>query len=426
MTSGLDPLPPGLEDGRMTAQFQLTPAQTVLRERARRLAREQMAPRAAEIDRTEAYPWDQVKRLREAGFCGMTIPKELGGQGLSYLDAVLVIDEMAQCCGPSARIVVETNMGAVGAILTYGTPAQKKLAADLVLSGDKPAICITEPEAGSAATEMTTRADRRGDKYVINGKKHWITGGGVSRLHLIFARVFDEKGQEQGIGGFIAVRDPDKNTPKGLIVGKREPAMGLRGIPETEIIFENLEVPAEMMVNPPRGLRHGFGDLMDAYNGQRVGAATVALGLAQGAYEHALDYAQRREQFGRPIAEFQAIQFMLADMNIQLEAARALIWRAAASAGPSGFPDALYAAQAKILASEMAIKVTNDALQVWGAVGYSRNSPMERYVRDARMFAIAGGTAQILRTVVASRLLNRKLPQTRDGYVRLIDKRAAE
>ncbi len=410
----------------MTNQFQLTPQQTALRDRARKLAREQMAPRAAEVDRTEAYPWDHVQRLRDAGFIGMTIPRELGGQGLSYLDAVLVIDEMAQACGPSARIVVETNMGALGAILTYGTPEQRKLAADIVLSGDKPAICITEPEAGSAATEMTTRADRRGDKYVINGKKHWITGGGVSRLHLIFARVFDENGKEQGIGGLIAVRDPSTNTPKGLIVGKREPAMGLRGIPETEIIFDNLEVPADMMVNPPRGLRHGFGDLMDAYNGQRVGAATVALGLAQGAYEHALDYAQRREQFGRPIAEFQAIQFMLADMNIQLEAARALIWRAAASAGPSGFPDALYAAQAKILASEMAIKVTNDALQVWGAVGYSRNNPMERYVRDARMFAIAGGTAQILRTVVATRLLNRKLPQTRDGYTRLIDKRAAE
>jgi alkylation response protein AidB-like acyl-CoA dehydrogenase len=356
----------------------------------------------------------------------MTIPTALGGQGRSYLDAVLVIDEMAQVCGPSARIVVECNMGAIGAVLTYGTPAQQKLAAEIVLSGDKPAICITEPNAGSAATEMTTRADKRGSKYVINGKKHWITGGGVSRLHLIFARVFDDKGREQGIGGFIAVRDPEKGMPKGLIVGKREPAMGLRGIPETEIVFDDLEVPEDMMVNPPRGLRHGFGDLMDAYNGQRVGAATVALGLAQGAYEHALAYAQSREQFGRPIAEFQAIQFMLADMSIQLDAARAMIWRAAASAGPSGFPDALYAAQAKILASEMAIKVTNDALQVWGAAGYSRNNPVERYVRDARMFAIAGGTAQILRTVVASRLLNRKLPQTRDGYVRLATPKAAE
>lgn len=407
-------------------QFDLTPEQTALRDHARKLAREKMAPRAAEVDRTEAYPWDHVATLRDAGFLGMTVPSDLGGQGRTYLDAVLVIEEMAKACGPSARIVVETNMGAVGALLKYGTPEQRKLAAAQVLSGDKPAICITEPGAGSAATEMTTRADKRGDVYVLNGKKHWITGGGVSRLHLIFARVFDEQGREQGIGGFIAVRDPDKNTPKGLIIGKREPAMGLRGIPETEIIFDNLEVPATMLLNPPRGLRHGFGDLMDAYNGQRVGAATVALGLAQGAYEHALEYAQKREQFGRPIAEFQAIQFMLADMSLQLESARALIWRAAASAGPGGFPDTLQAAQAKILASEAAIKVTNDALQIWGAAGYSRNNPMERYVRDARMFAIAGGTAQILRTVVASRLLNRKLPQTRDGYANLDVKRAAE
>ncbi len=407
-------------------QFHLTPEQTALRDRARALAQEKMAPRAAETDRTEAYPWDHVTTLREAGFLGMTIPRELGGQGRSYLDAVLVIEELAKCCGPSARIVVETNMGAIGAILKYGTAAQKKLAVDLVLSGDKPAICITEPGAGSAATEMTTRADRRGATYVINGKKHWITGGGVSRLHLIFARVFDEQGRPQGIGGFIAVRDPDKGTPKGLIIGKREPAMGLRGIPETEIIFDNLEVAADMMIDSPRGLRHGFGDLMDAYNGQRVGAATVALGLAAGAYEQALAYAKRREQFGRPIAEFQAIQFMLADMSLQLEASRALIWRAAASGGATGFPDVLQAAQAKILASETAIKVTNDALQVWGAAGYSRNNPMERYVRDARMFAIAGGTAQILRTVVASRLLDRKLPQTRDGYLQLDKRHAAE
>jgi alkylation response protein AidB-like acyl-CoA dehydrogenase len=333
---------------------------------------------------------------------------------------VLVIEEMAKKCGPSARIVVETNMGAIGAIVKYGTPAQRKLAADIVLSGDKPAICITEPEAGSAATQMTTRADKRGDRYVLNGKKHWITGGGVSRLHLVFARVFDEKGTEQGIGGFIVVRDPQAGTPKGLIVGKREPAMGLRGIPETQILFQDMEITPDRMVIPPRGLRKGFADLMDAYNSQRVGAGTVALGLAQGAYDLALDYSQKREQFGRPIAEFQGLHWMMADMSIQLAAARLLIQRAAASAAhsPGGFPDVAMAAQAKVFASEMAIRVTNDALQVWGAAGYSRNNPLERYVRDARMFAIAGGTAQILRTLVASRILNRKLPQTRDGYVK--------
>ena len=194
--------------------------------------------------------------------------------------------------------------------------------------------------------------------------------------------------------------------------------MGLRGIPEAEIHCRDMTVPASAMVASPRGLRKGFADLMNAYNRQRVGAATVALGIAAGAYEHALAYAQTREQFGRPICEFQGLQWMLADMSIQLEAARTMIHRAAAGAG-EGFPDMLVAAQAKVLASEMAIKVTNDALQVFGAAGYSQSRPLERMVRDARMFAIGGGTAQILRTVIAGRLLGRRLPQTRDGYARL-------
>jgi alkylation response protein AidB-like acyl-CoA dehydrogenase len=391
--------------------FELTAAQSELVARARALAEGPVAARAAEVDRTEQYPWDTVALLREAGFFGMTIPTAYGGRGLSYLDAVLVIEQMAQRCGITGRIVVEANMGAIGAIMAYGSEAQKRRAAELVLAGDKPAICITEPAAGSAASEMTTRADRRGNGFVVNGGKHWITGGGVSRLHLIFARVFDTDGKPEGIGGFIAVRD---ETP-GLRIGKREPAMGLRGIPETEILFEDMWLPADSLVLPPRGLAKGFADLMNAYNGQRIGAATVALGLAEGAYALALDYAQTREQFGRPICEFQGLQWMLADMATQLAASQALIYKAAARAG-AGFPDVLEAAQAKIFASEMAIKVTNDALQVFGAAGYSRERPLERMVRDARMFTIGGGTAQILRTVVAARLLGRKLPQGRDGY----------
>ncbi len=393
-------------------QFELTAPQRALQERARELARGPIAARAAEVDRTEQYPWANVELLKEAGFLGMTIPAAHGGQGLSYLDAVLVIEEMAKCCGVTGRIVVEANMGAIGAIMKYGSEAQRRLAGELVLSGDKPAICITEPGAGSAASEMVTRADRRRNGFVLNGKKHWITGGGVSRLHLVFARVFDRAGAEEGIGGFIAVRD---ETP-GLVIGKREPAMGLRGIPETEVSFDNMEVTADALVLPPRGLRKGFSDLMDAYNGQRIGAATVALGLAAGAYELALAYTKERAQFGRPICEFQGVQWMLADMATQIAAARLLIHKAAAGAG-DGFPDPTEAAQAKIFASEMAIKVTNDALQLFGAAGYSRERPLERMVRDARMFTIGGGTAQILRTVVASRLLGRKLPQTRDGYL---------
>ncbi len=361
----------------------LTPEQAQLRDRARELAQE-AAAQAAETDRTEQYPWPMVRRMTEAGFMGMTVPKEWGGPGLSYFDAVLVIEEFAKACAVCGRIAVEANMGAIGAIMTYGTPAQKRIAADLVLAGDKPAILITEPEAGSAASEMTTRAVRRGDTWVIDGAKHWITGGGVSRLHLIFARAVED-GKELGIGGFIAVRNGETD-PKGLIVHRRIPSMGLKGMPEAEMRFEGLEVPDHMVVRPPGGFARGFGRLMDAYNGQRVGAATAALGIAVGAYDHAMAFAQTRRQFGRPIAEFQGLHWMLADMSIKLEAARALVWRAARSAGPAGFPDRLAAAQA---------------------------------MRDARMFAIAGGTAQVLRTQVAEQILGRKLPQTREGMLKL-------
>ncbi|HJO73645.1 MAG TPA: 3-sulfinopropanoyl-CoA desulfinase [Rhodospirillales bacterium] len=409
--------------------FELTDTQKQLQATARQLAEKVIAPRAAEIDRTEEYPWDNVQALADAGLMGMTIPVTYGGLGLSALDTVLVVEEIAKVCGVTARIVVEGNMGAVGAIMEYGTEAQKTLAAGLVLKGDKPAICITEPGAGSAASEMTSRADKKGDVYVLNGTKHWITGGGVSKLHLIFARVFED-GEAQGIAGFICVRDPDNGIePKGLRIGTREPAMGLRGIPETEIIIEDLEIPDDMVLVPPDGLRRGFAGLMTAYNAQRVGAATVALGIAQGAYELALDYARDRQQFGRPIAEFQGLQWMLVDMSIGIAASRLMIHKAAASAeaeGNSGFPDITQAAQAKVMASETAIQVTNDALQVFGAAGYSRNLPLERMVRDARMFTIGGGTAQILRTVIASQILDRKLPQTRDGHLKLAEKEAAK
>ncbi|HMK80929.1 MAG TPA: 3-sulfinopropanoyl-CoA desulfinase [Xanthobacteraceae bacterium] len=395
----------------------LSPEQLALQARARAFAREVARPRAAAIDASEQYPWDIVKALTDAGFVGMTIPPALGGQGRSFLDAVLVIEEMAKCCTVTARIVVETNMGAISTVLAYGTEEQKKLAAALVLAGDKPAICITEPDAGSDATALTTRADKRGDTYLINGRKHWITGGGVSRLHLIFARVFDEKGQELGISGFLAVRDEGRNEPKGLRVVRREQTMGLRGMPEGELVFENLELPAAMALVPPSGFRRGFADLMNAYNSQRVGAGTVAMGIAAGALELGVDWVKERAQFGRPIGEFQGLQWMLADMQMQLTAARLMLYQAARSRGKdSAFPDPMLAAQAKLFASESAIRIVNDALQLFGARGYSRELPLERMARDVRMFTIGGGTAQVLRTLVAGRMLGWKLPQTRDGY----------
>src|ERR1700693_2927275 len=211
----------------------LSQDEIALQQRARAFSHDVVRPRAAAIDRDEQYPWDIVKGLAEAGVIGMTMPTAYGGQGRSFLDAVLVIEEMAKACTVTARIVVETNMGAISTIMHYGSEERRRLAAGLVLAGDKPAICITEPDAGSDTTAMSTRADRRGNAYVLNGRKHWITGAGISRLHLIFARVFDERGVELGIGGFIAVA----GEAKGLRVVRREATMGLRGMPEGEIVF---------------------------------------------------------------------------------------------------------------------------------------------------------------------------------------------
>ena len=389
-----------------------------LQQRARDLAQSVFKPTAADTDTSEKYPWSNVEKLRDAGFMGMTIPREYGGQGRSYLETVLVIEEMAKACATMGRITVEANMGAIGAIMQYGSDEQKKRSASCVLAGDKPAICISEPLAGSAASEMTTKAVKQGDDYIINGQKYWITGGGVSRLHLIFARVI-ESGVDQGIGAFIHIKDAGSDGD-GLIIEKRSFAMGVRGIPETYIKFQDLKVHKSMLVVPPEGLKRGFAGLMQAYNAQRVGAGTVALGIAQGAFEEAVEYAKSRQQFGRPIAEFQGLQWMIADMAIQLNAARHMLHVAAQSGTPEtfGFPNLSLAAQAKIFAAETANRVANDSLQIHGSSGYGRDLPMERHVRDARMFTIAGGTAQILRTQVASAILGMKLPQTRDGYVK--------
>jgi alkylation response protein AidB-like acyl-CoA dehydrogenase len=201
-------------------------------------------------------------------------------------------------------------------------------------------------------------------------------------------------------------------------MSKRETTMGLCGMPEGELVFEDLEITPDMVLLPPSGFRRGFVDLIDAYNSQRVGAGTVAMGIAAGALEHAVEWVKAREQFGRPIGEFQGLQWMLADMQTQLTASRLMLYAAASSRGPRGssFPDPALAAQAKIFASEAAIKIVNDALQMFGARGYSRDFPLERMARDVRMFTIGGGTAQVLRTLVASKVLGWKLPQTRDGY----------
>ena len=375
--------------------FELTSAQQELRARARHLADTVFAERAAGYDEREEYPWDNIKELVRAGFMGMTIPKAYGGQERPLLDVMLVIEEVARACGITGRIVVEGNVGAVGALAAYGTEAQRRRYFPWVLEGEKPAIAISESGAGSAATDMETCAEETSTGWTLNGAKRWITGAGTSRLYLVYTRFGRTPGAE-GIGGVWLERD----TP-GFRIGDRDYMMGLRGIPEGNLHFENVAVPrAGLLVGPG----DGFKKLMRAYNGQRLGAATVALGIAQGAYELAVKYATDRKQFGKPISQYQGIRWKLADMALRLDAARLLIHRAAAR-GDRAFPDAYEAAKAKTFSAETAQYVTSEALQIHGALGYSRNVPLERMLRDARMFAIGGGTLEMMRNLMADHLL---------------------
>ncbi len=375
--------------------FELGGEQRALRARARALADGVFRDRAARWDEDEAYPWDNVKDLVRAGFMGITIPRAHGGPGGSVLDVLLVVEEIARVCGVTARIVVEGSLGVVGALTAYGTEAQKRRYFPWVLEGEKPAIAITEPEAGSAATDLVTRADESPEGYTLTGEKRWITGAGTSRLYLVYCRLGHAPGAA-GIGGVLVERDT-----AGFRIGERDRTMGLRGIPEGRLHFDRCRVPREsVLVGPP----DGFKKLMRAYNSQRLGAATVALGIAQGAYELALAFGQERRQFGRPIADFQGIRWKLADMAIKLDAARLLIHRAA-STDMEGFPEPLQSAKAKTFAAEMAQEVTGQALQIHGAAGYGRALPLERMARDARMFAIGGGTVEMMRNLIADRIL---------------------
>ena len=390
----------------------------------RAIARELAAkfePRAAQWDQSRAYCWQNVDDLVAAGIMGMTLPTRYGGRGASFHDTVVVVEEIAKACTLSARIVVEANMGGISAIMAYGSDAQKEFVAPIVLAGDKPAICITEPGAGSAATQMATTARRVDGGYLLNGCKHWITGGGVSKLYLVFARVLDIQGEEQGIGAFILHYDPQNGTePAGFTVARRERTMGLCGMPEAELVFDDVMIEDSFVVVPPSGFRHGFADLMNAYNSQRVGAGTIAMGVAAGALEQAKRYMLEREQFGRPIAEFQGLQWMIADMDTAVHASRLMLHEAARSKGANGspFPDMTMAARAKLFASEAAIKVVSDAMQIFGARGYGSAETIERMYRDVRMFTIGGGTAQILRTQLAGSVLGIKTPQSREGESR--------
>jgi len=386
--------------------FKLNPEQKRIVELVDELGKKEFAPKAARWDTNHEYPWENVYKLQESDLLGMTIPIEYGGQGRSLIDAILAIETAAKYCGVTARILVETNIGALGCIMAYGTEDQRKLLAHRILKeGDKPAIGMTEPDAGTALTDLQASAEKKGNKYIVNGIKHWITGGGISVTNLIFVRFFDN-GKEQGIGGILV----DKGTP-GFTIGTAEKAMGLRGIPETELIFENCVVPPKNVVVMGDG-NESFKKLMYGYNGQRVGASAVALGIAQGAHELAVNWMNDRKAFGRPISEFQGLQWMMADAEIKLNAARLLIYKAACNARelPNNvkLPYMDEASMAKAYTGHAAFEVVSDSLQMFGAYGYSQDLPLERMLRDVRMFQIGGGTSQAQMNMIARSLFKRK------------------
>ncbi|TSA12554.1 MAG: acyl-CoA dehydrogenase [Betaproteobacteria bacterium] len=379
--------------------FKLNEAQKMLVDLADRMGREEFAPKAARWDREHEYPHENVEALRRAGLLGMTIPKKFGGPERPLIDVVLAIEQIAKYCGVTARIVVETNMGALGSVMAYGTEAQQREIARRVLQdGDKPAIGMTEPGAGTDLTALKTRAVECDGGYRVTGTKHWITGGGISRTNLIFARIIDGNGSDQGIGGILV----DLGTP-GFSIGRVEDAMGLRGIPEAELIFENCEVAATNLV--VRDPKDGFKKLMNGYNAQRIGASAVALGLAQGAHDLALNYMGQREAFGRKLKEFQGLNWMMAESEIKLEAARLFIYRAACNALhlPNNvmLPQMKDASIAKAYTGHAAFEVVSESLQMFGAAGYSRDLPLERMLRDVRMFQIGGGTSQAQLNMIA-------------------------
>ncbi|MDX1522300.1 MAG: acyl-CoA dehydrogenase family protein [Anaerolineae bacterium] len=382
--------------------FQHSEQQKQLVAEVRDFALAEIAPHAARWDAEEHIPRSQIQKYAEAGWFGMTMPPAYGGGGRSALEAVLVIEEVARHCGISARLIVDHNFGAVGTILNFGTEEQRQRVLPAIARGEKlMSIGMTEPEAGSALSDLTTSATTDGDHYLLNGRKHWITGAGEREYTLVYAR-FDAVPGTAGIGAILV----EEGTP-GFSYGPRIPSRGVRGVREGVLRFEDARVPQTNLVVPPGG---GFGHLMSAYNGQRVAASAVALGLAQGAFDYALAYADRRQQFGRRTTDFQALQFKLADMAIDLDAARLLVDRAAASARAT-ITDRYESSLAKVFVSEMAIRVTSAAIQLMGAEGYGRHHPVERMFRDARAFTLAGGTAEMQRLGIATHILGRSLPQ---------------
>ncbi len=376
--------------------YMLTESQIEIRNLARRIAREKIAPVAAQHDRDGTFPWDLIKEFAQAGLFSVFASEEYGGTGGGVLDLVLVTEELSRACGGISLAVAASALGTFP-ILFSGSDEQKaRFLSDLIEGKKLAAFCLTEPNAGSDAGSIQTRAVKKGDKYVLNGTKHFITNGSVAKVYTVIVSTDPERGT-RGASAFIV----EDGTP-GLSYGKIEDKMGIRASVTSEVIFEDCEIPATNLLGK-EGL--GFKVAMKTLDRSRPGVAAQALGIAQGAFDLAAKYASEREQFGKSISSFQGIQFMLADMATQIEAARALIYSVARMIDSGETKVAKESAMCKVFASDVAMKVTTDAVQIFGGYGYMRDYPIEKFMRDAKITQIYEGTNQIQRNVIARNIL---------------------
>jgi alkylation response protein AidB-like acyl-CoA dehydrogenase len=384
--------------------FRLTAEQEQLRNAACDFALRELHAIAVVCERDNTPPSHElVKRYAEMGFLGINVPTELGGLGLGNLEALIVLEEFAKISSAVAFPIFESCVGPVRAIEAFGSAALKERIVPAVCRGDMViAIGMSEPDAGSALTDLKTRGVVQSDKVVINGTKRWCSGGGHADAYLVYCRLSDDPGSK-AIGAVLIERGT-----KGLSYGPPEQLMGFRGVPSCDLVFDDVEVPIDNIVVPAGG----FKKLMEAFDLERCGNATMALGQASGALEDVTAYVQVRKQFGKAIVEFQAVQLKLAEMHMKVDAARLLIWRAAANA-ENGHPSILDSSTAKCFANSMAREVTGDAVQMMGAYGYSCDFPMERRLRDSWGWGIAGGAIDIQKVNITSAMLNRRFDQRR-------------
>ncbi len=382
--------------------FQLSEEQRILQQTVREFADRECKPLAGEWDRQACVPGHEVvDKIAALGLVGMCLPEEYGGGGQDLLSAILCIEQLARISPLCAAPVFESNVGPVRVIEYFGTEAQKRRFLPLVCKGEMQiSVGMTEAEAGSALTDLRTRATRVDGGWRIDGRKIFCTGGGHSEAYMVYCRFGDQPGAK-GIGAVLV----EKGTP-GFSFGKQEEFMGMRGFPSCDLIFENCVVPEENLIIPPGGFR----SLMQCFDIERCGNATMALGIATGALETATAYALERKTFGKPIAERQAIQTMIADMATRVDAARLLVYRAAAGA-QSGFPSIKETSMAKVFANETAKLVTDMAMEILGGYGYSKAFPVERMLRDSRGWPLAGGTLQIQKVTIAATVFGRPFGQ---------------